>query len=320
VPGVKLRLPYISSQDRVDLRFIAENPFSFVAASFVRTAADVQAIRKELDRVGNNEIKIIAKIENAEGLQNIEAIMDTADGIMVARGDLGVEIALEELPVLQKKLIKNAYRRGLPVITATEMLESMIYKPRPTRAETSDVANAVYDGTSAIMLSGETAAGAFPVEACSQMAHIAERAEKDIHYHKRFLTREYVMESTITNAVARAAVTTAHDLNCHAILTMTKAGQAARHISKFRPAPPIIACTPSAETYHQLSLSWGVLPLMIPECDSTDALKAASTAAAIKAGLLREGDMTVITAGVPLGRSGATNLLRVHVVGEWLGD
>jgi len=199
------------------------------------------------------------------------------------------------------------------------MLESMIHKPRPTRAETSDVANAVFDGTSAIMLSGETAVGAYPVEACTYMAHIAERAERDIDYRKRFLTQEYDRESTITNAVARAAVTTAHDLNCQAILTLTQAGQAARHISKFRPAPPIIACTPSEDTYHMLSLSWGVLPLMIEDCDSTSELKAASSDAAVKSGLLREGDMTVITAGVPLGRSGATNLLRVHVIGEGIG-
>jgi pyruvate kinase len=316
VPGVKLCLPYISSQDRVDLRFIASHPFSYVAASFTRSADDIHDIREELRRHGSKNLKIIAKIENAEGLQNIDAIMEAADGIMVARGDLGVEVPLEELPVLQKQLIKNAFGRGKPVITATQMLESMVQKPRPTRAETSDVANAVYDGTSAIMLSGETAMGAYPIEACTHMASIAERTERDIDYQKRFLSREHSRESTITNAVARAAVTTAHDLNCQAILTMTTSGKTARHIAKFRPALPIIACTPSEETYHQLALIWGVVPLMVPECDSTDDLTALSSSAALKARLLRDGDMTVITAGIPLGQSGATNLLKVKVVGE----
>ncbi|MDR1737018.1 MAG: pyruvate kinase, partial [Oscillospiraceae bacterium] len=228
VPGVKLRLPYIDSRDRADLRFIASQPFSYVAASFTRSADDIRALREEIRRHGASDIKIIAKIENAEGLQNIDAIMDAADGIMVARGDLGVETPLEELPVLQKMLIQNAYRRGMPVITATQMLESMIKNPRPTRAETSDVANAVYDGTSAVMLSGETAAGVYPAEACHVMAQIAQRTERAIDYKKRFLTREYTEENTITNAVARAAVTIAHGLNCQAILTLSETGRTAR--------------------------------------------------------------------------------------------
>ena len=314
LPEVKVRLPYISKQDLADLRFIASRPFSYVAASFTRTAADIREIRKELKRYGGENIKIIAKIENAEGVQNIGSILEAADGIMVARGDLGVELSLKEMPVLQKKLIQNAYRRGMPVITATQMLESMIHNPRPTRAETSDVANAVYDGTSAVMLSGETAAGAYPVEACRYMSEISEYAESDIDYHKRFLTREYALESTVTNAVAHAAVMIAYELSCKAILTMTESGTTARHISKFRPASPIIACTPSDKTYHQLALLWGVTPLMIPECESTDALTSVSTAAAIKARLLEEGDMTVITAGIPLGQAGATNFLNVYVM------
>jgi pyruvate kinase len=192
----------------------------------------------------------------------------------------------------------------------------MIHNPRPTRAETSDVANAVYDGTSAIMLSGETAAGAHPVEACRCMAMIAERTEQDIDYHKRFLTREYMEEDTITNAVARAAVTIAYNLSCQAILTMSESGRTARHISKFRPASPIIVSTPSLKTYYQLALIWGVSPLMIPACQDTDELTAASTSAAVEANLLRQGDITVITAGIPLGQTGSTNLLKVYVVGE----
>ena len=317
VPGTKLRLPYISSQDRDDLRFIASHPFSYVAASFVRSVDDICAIREELARHGRKDLKIIAKIENAEGLQNIDSIMDTADGIMVARGDLGVEVPLEELPVLQKKLIKDARHRGVPVITATQMLESMVSKPRPTRAEISDVANAVYDGSSAVMLSGETAVGAFPFEACHCMSRVAERTERDINYHERFKTVEYERKGTVTNAVARAAVTTAHELNCRAILTMTKSGNTARNIAKFRPAPPIIACTPSAGTYHQLAFNWGVIPLMIPECDSsaTD-LEALSVSAAKQAGLLQAGDSAVFTAGIPLGQIGATNMLKVNVVGK----
>jgi pyruvate kinase len=315
-PGVKLRLPFITSQDRADLRFIAQHPFSYVAASFTRTAEDIRSLRDEITRHGATDIKVIAKIENAEGLRNIDAIMDVADGIMVARGDLGVETPLEELPVLQKQLIQNAYRRGMPVITATQMLESMIKNPRPTRAETSDVANAVYDGTSAVMLSGETAAGAYPAEACACMARIAERTERDIDYKKRFITRGHTEENTITNAVARAAVTIAHELNCQAILTMSETGRTARHVSKYRPDSPIIACTPNVSAYHQLSLIWGVSPLIIPECEDMDTLTAVSMRTACSSGLLREGDIAVVTAGIPLGLSGATNLLKVIVTGE----
>jgi len=316
VPGVKLQLPFISSADRADLRYIASQPFSYIAASFTRNAGDVRALREELSRHDSRDIKIIAKIENMEGLQNIEAIIDEADGIMIARGDLGVEIPLEELPILQKRLIADSYRIGIPVITATQMLESMITNPRPTRAEVSDVANAVCDGTSAVMLSGETAVGAYPVEACRFMAQSAERMEQSIDYHKRFLDREHNRENTVTNAVARAAVTTAYDLNCHAILTMTETGSTARNIAKFRPASPIIACTPSETTYQQLSLIWGVTPLIIPEGTDAGRLMFDSTAASIEAELLRDGDMIVFTAGLPLGRSGATNLMRVYVAGE----
>jgi len=316
VPGVELRLPYISTQDEEDLRFIASHPFCYVAASFVRCAADIAAIRAELARHGNTNMKIIAKIENAEGIENYDEILSAADAIMVARGDLGVEVPLEELPVLQKKLIKAARHRGVPIITATQMLESMVAKPRPTRAETSDVGGAVYDGSSALMLSGETAVGAYPIEACSCMARIAERTEGDINYHERFKTVEYERKGTVTNAVARAAVTTAHEMHCRAILTMTQSGNTARNIAKFRPAPPIIACTPLPETYHQLAFNWGVIPLVIPKCGSADELEATSVSAAIRADLLQAGDTTVITAGIPLGQIGATNMLKVNVVRE----
>ncbi|MCL2695769.1 MAG: pyruvate kinase [Clostridiales bacterium] len=317
VPGVALRLPFISAQDAEDLKFIANHPFCYVAASFVRNAADIAAIRAELARHGCENMKIIAKIENAEGIENYDEILSAADAIMVARGDLGVEVPLEELPVLQKKLIKDARHRGVPVITATQMLESMVSKPRPTRAEISDVANAVYDGSSAVMLSGETAVGLFPFEACRCMARVAERTENDINYHERFKTVEYERKGTVTNAVARAAVTTAHELNCRAILTMTKSGNTARNIAKFRPAPPILACTPSHDTYHQLAFNWGVIPLIIPECDSsTTDLETLSVWAAVRADLLQQGDTAVFTAGIPLGQVGATNMLKVNVVGK----
>ncbi|MCL2539062.1 MAG: pyruvate kinase, partial [Oscillospiraceae bacterium] len=229
---------------------------------------------------------------------------------------LGVETPLEELPVIQKKLILDSQRCVIPVITATQMLESMVHNPRPTRAEVSDVANAVYDGTSAIMLSGETAAGEHPVEACRHMARIAERTEQSIPYHDRFLNEVRAIENTVTNAVARAAVTIAYDLNSQAIVTMTESGVTAQNISKFRPVSPIIACTPSETTYQQLSMIWGVTPLIIPKFTDADSLMYDSVAAGVNAGLLREGDITVFTAGLPLGRSGSTNLLRVHVVGE----
>ena len=317
IPGVTLNLPYISPQDRNDLRYIASQPFSYIAASFARRAEDIEEIREELKSRGRGDIKIIAKIENGEGLQNIESIMETADGVMVARGDLGVEVPLEDLPAIQKQLIKDASWHGITVITATQMLESMVNNPRPTRAEVSDVANAVYDGTSAIMLSGETAMGAYPVEACRIMAQIAEKSEADIDYRKRFyIRRDKPHEDNVTNAVANAAVNTAYSLKCAAILTMTVSGNTARHISKFHPATPIIACTPSKTTYRQLALLWGVTPLEIPECDSTDALTAASVSAAVKANLLREGDVVAVTAGIPLGQSGATNYLNVHTVGR----
>ena len=317
VPGVHLDIPYICSKDRLDLRFIVEHGFDFVAASFVRSAKDVNEIREELKRIDrNNKIKIIAKIENAEGVYNFDTILDVCDGVMVARGDLGVEVEYEELPIIQKDLIKRTLQQGKPVITATQMLESMIVNPRPTRAETSDVANAIYDGTSAIMLSGETAVGKYPVEALSAMAKIAERIEKSIDYRKRFQRSEYKSEASITNAISHATVTTSHDLRAAAILTVSMSGNTAQNVTKYRPSCPIIACTPNETVQRQLMLNWGVIPLLTKEETDTSELFSHAVEAAMNAGHLHEGELIVLTAGVPVGHSGTTNLLKVHVVGE----
>lgn len=316
VPGIELSMPYISSNDRADIRFACSNNFDFIAASFTRTADDIKLIREELNRIGNQSIKIIAKIENSQGVENIDEIIDESDGIMVARGDLGVEIATEEIPVIQKKLIKKCYAAGKQVITATQMLESMMKNPRPTRAETTDVANAIYDGTSAIMLSGETAAGLYPVEAVKTMARIAIRTEQDIDYISRFNRRGNEFASNVTNAISHATCTTAHDLNAAAIITVTKSGTTARMISKFRPASPIIGCTTTSHIQHQLNMSWGIIPIVIGEQKNTDMLFQSAIEKSVKAGLLHDGDLVVITAGVPIGVSGTTNLLKVHVVGE----
>ncbi len=318
VPDVSLSLPFMSDRDREDIRFACEVEADFIAASFTRQAEDIVEMRQELERNGNHSIRLIAKIENAEGVDNIDSILKVSDGIMVARGDMGVEIALEEIPSIQKKLIHKGYNAGLQVITATQMLDSMMKNPRPTRAETTDVANAIYDGTSAIMLSGETAAGAYPIEALRTMARIAERTEQDINYKKRFAAREMNTSPSVTNAISHATVTTAHDLDAAAILTVTKSGTTARMICKFRPACPIICCTTDPVTRRQMSLSWGVIPLMADEKDNVDDLFDHAVQCATEAGLLKSGDLVVITAGVPLGVSGTTNLLKVHLVGNIL--
>ena len=317
VPGVKLNMPYISSKDRSDLRFFVENGFDIIAASFVRSADDIMEMREELKRVDSNyKLKIIAKIENSEGVKNADAILAAADGLMVARGDLGVEVAFEDLPIIQKSLIQKALQKGKSVITATQMLESMIHNPRPTRAETSDVANAIYDGTGSIMLSGETAVGHYPVEALSAMAKIAERIEKDIDYRHRFDRGDYRPEPSITNAISDATVTTAHDLQAAAILTVTLSGFTALNIAKFRPQCPIIACTPDPVVQRQLKLVWGVIPLLtIKETDTNDLFDHAIQTA-LDGGHINKGDLVVLTAGVPVGHTGTTNMLKVHVVGE----
>lgn len=319
IPGVKLSMPYISEADESDIRFAARENYDFIAASFVTCAEDVLGIRRILEDEGRPDIRIIAKIENGEGVRNIDSILHAADGIMVARGDMGVEIPFEEIPQIQKMLIKKGYNASKQVITATQMLESMINNPRPTRAETTDVANAIYDGTSAIMLSGETAAGQHPVEAVRTMALIAETTEKAIDYKKRFYKMENQDSVNVSTAISHATVSAATDLGATAIITVTKTGTTARMLSRYRPECPIISCTTSETTLRQLSLSWGVIPLMAEErMTSTDDLIHHAVQKACEAGLLNNGDLVVITAGVPLGVSGTTNLMKVHIVGDVL--
>lgn len=315
-PGVKLSMPYLSDADMNDLEFASKMGYDFIAASFVRTSADINYLRKFTQSLGWFDVRIIAKIENLDGVENIDEILDAADGIMVARGDMGVEIPFEQIPAIQKTLIHKGYNSGKQVITATQMLESMITNPRPTRAEITDVANAIYDGTSAIMLSGETAAGAYPIEVVKTMALIAETTEKNIDYRKRFLNRPTEVSNTIADAIAHATVTTAHDLNAKAIITVSKGGKTARLISKYRPDCPIVGCTTSDTVCRQLNMSWGVTPFVIDEKTNTDDLFASAVEAAESRGIAEDGDIVVITAGVPLGVSGTTNLMKVEKIGH----
>ncbi len=318
LPGVNVNMPFISKKDYDDIVFGIENGFDFIAASFTRTADDILEIRKIFQEKGCNTINIIAKIENMQGVENIDEIIRVSDGIMIARGDMGVEIPLEDVPVLQKMIIKKVCNAGKQVITATQMLDSMIKNPRPTRAEATDVANAIYDGTSAIMLSGETAAGLYPVEALKTMVRIAVRTEQDIDYKKRFKLRESDEKPDVTNAISHATCTTATDLEAAAIVTVTKSGKTARMISKYRPACPIIGCTTEDYVCRQLNLSWGVSPILISEEIDTDNLFEHAVDAAQRTGYVKQGELAVITAGVPLGVSGTTNLIKVHVVGHIL--
>lgn len=316
VPGVKLSMPYLSENDMNDLEFGAKMGFDFIAASFVRTAADINYLRKFTHSLGWFDVRIIAKIENADGVENIDEILEAADGIMVARGDMGVEIPFERIPAIQKELIHKGYNAGKQVITATQMLESMITNPRPTRAEITDVANAIYDGTSAIMLSGETAAGAYPVEVVKTMALIAETTENNIDYKGEFSARRTEPNGNIAEAIAHATVTTAHDLNARAIITVSLGGQTARLISKYRPLCPIICCTTGETAQRQMNMSWGVIPIIIGEKKSTDELFCAAVEAAESHGLVQDGDIVTITAGVPIGVSGSTNMLKVAKIGK----
>ncbi len=316
VPGVKLSMPYLSERDMNDLEFGAKMQFDFIAASFVRTAADINYLRKFTHSLGWFDVRIIAKIENIDGVENIDEILEAADGIMVARGDMGVEIPFEQIPAIQKELIHKGYNAGKQVITATQMLESMISNPRPTRAEITDVANAIYDGTSAIMLSGETAAGAYPVEAVKTMALIAETTENNIDYKGQFAARRTETNSSVAEAIAHATVTTAHDLNARAIITVSLCGQTARLISKYRPSCPIVGCTMSEIVCRQMNMSWGVLPVIIDEKTNTDDLFDSAVEAAEKRGIVQDGDLVSITAGVPLGVSGTTNLMKVEKIGN----
>lgn len=317
IPNAHLSVPFISEKDHQDILFAIKNGYDFIAASFTRCADDIMQIRHILQENNCHTINIIAKIENMEGVENIDEILRVVDGVMVARGDLGVEVPLEDVPSLQKKLIQRGIAAGKPVITATQMLDSMIKNPRPTRAEATDVANAIYDGTSAIMLSGESAVGAYPVEAVETMVRIALRAEADMDYIRRF-SRDTSASTDVTNAISHATVTSAHDLNASAIITVTKSGSTARILSRYRPACVIVGCTTEKHVWRQLALSWGTVPLMIAEESNTDDLFEHAVDAAVQNGLVHDGELVVLTAGVPLGISGTTNLMKVHVVGHLL--
>ena len=317
VPGVHLSMPYMSQRDKDDIIFGIEQGFDFIAASFVRTAQDVYEIRNLLNEYDSN-IRIIAKIENREGVNNIDSILAAADAVMVARGDLGVEIDFTELPGIQKTIIDRSFSFGKPIVTATQMLDSMMVTPRPTRAEISDVANAIYDGTSAIMLSGETAAGAYPVEALKTMSAIAERTEQEGHYLRGRLMEPNTGKISVSDATAHAACLTAKDVNAAAIVTVSESGTTARLLSKYRPQQPIIACVMKEQVQRQLSLSWGITSLMMPLAHSTDELIEMSTALAKENGFLHNGELAVVTAGVPVGISGTTNMIKIHMVGNCL--
>ena len=314
IPDVHIQLPSLTEKDKEDLRFAVEQDFDFVAASFVRKASDVEDIRACLKEYGGEHIRIISKIENSEGVENLDEIIAASDGLMVARGDLGVEIPAYEVPILQKTMIKKTSMAGKPVITATQMLDSMIRNPRPTRAEVSDVANAVFDGTSCVMLSGETAAGKYPLEAVQTMVDTIRAAELATDYWGRFRRFEFKPGRDINDAVTHASCQTAMDLEADAILTPTQTGHTARMISRFRPACPIVAFTTTERARRQLAISWGVRPLLAGYVDSTDRLFSMCVQSALKEGAVESGQMVVITAGIPIGLAGSTNLIKAQVV------
>lgn len=316
IPHSRLSIPYLSEADKQDLLFGIEQDVDFIAASFTRSRDDIITLRKFLDYHGGHDIRIIAKIENIEGVENFNDILDSADGIMVARGDMGVEIEYERLPGLQKQFIRRCYQSGKMVITATQMLESMVSNPTPTRAEITDVANAVFDGTSAVMLSGETAVGQYPVRAVQVMAKVAAQAETDALKLGAYEGIRYDMDNDITNAMCDAACTTARDINAKAIIALTKYGQTARRMSKFRPRMAIVAATPVEKTYHQLALSWGVYPVLSRYQRTSDELLQHAIDCARQIDAVEVGDSVVIAAGVPLDTSGSTNLLKVEIVGS----
>ena len=314
VPGTDLSMEYLSEKDKADIIWGAQNDVDFIAASFVREAADVKAIRELLKANGGENIQIIAKIENEQGVRNVDEILEAADGVMVARGDMGVEIPCEEVPVIQKMIIKKANQAGKIVVTATQMLDSMIKNPRPTRAEATDVANAIYDGTVAIMLSGETAAGQYPVEALKTMVKIAERTEEDINYRRRFFETERKANPDVTDAICHATCTTALDLKAKAIVSVTKSGRSAKMVSRYKPGCDIIACSTDEKVCRQLNVVWGVKPILLEEQKETFDLFDSAVAAAAKEENLEKGDTVVLTSGVPIGVSGTTNMIKVQTV------
>ncbi|GAB1476135.1 pyruvate kinase [Bacillota bacterium] len=318
VPGIRTSMLPLTEKDRADIEFGIEKDIDFIAASFVRKASDVMAIREVLRENQAGHIQIIAKIENGEGIDNLDEIIEAADCIMVARGDLGVEVPAEELPLLQKKIIRKCNRVGKPVITATQLLDSMIRNPRPTRAEVTDVANAILDGTDAIMLSGETAIGKYPIESVATMSRVAKRTEEAMDYFKLLSDHNGEQEPSVTDAISHATCTIAMGLGAEAILTGTSSGYTARMVSKFRPKQPIIATTTDARVQRRLCLSWGVYCILLPSVVSTDDLINKTVSEALEHGKVKEGDLVVITAGIPVGVGGTTNLIKAHVVGQQL--
>lgn len=318
VPGVKINLPAVTEKDHEDILFAIENDIDFIAASFIRRAENVLEIRKILEENGGGQIHIISKIENQEAVDNIEDLLKVSDSLMVARGDLGVEITTEEIPIIQKQLIKKCNKAGKPVTTATQMLDSMIRNPRPTRAEVTDVANAIFDGTDAIMLSGETAAGKYPLESLKIMYNIAIKAESALNYKQILRSKSEENEITSTNAISKATCNTAQDLGASAILTATSSGYTACAVSKFRPKAPIIAATTSKGVMRRLSIVWGVYPVFSTQSVSTDEVIDFSIHSALEKDLIKQGDLIIVTAGIPVGVSGTTNLIKVHTVSEVL--
>ncbi|MDD6659426.1 MAG: pyruvate kinase [Eubacteriales bacterium] len=316
VPGVDLNMPYLSERDMNDLKFGAAHDFDFIAASFVRSATDVTILRNFVEAIGWKDVKIISKIENTQGVDNIDDIIAASDGIMVARGDMGVEIDFQRIPAIQKMIIRKVYDAGKIVVTATQMLESMITNPRPTRAEANDVANAIFDGTDAIMLSGETANGAFPTEAVQIMAKIAETTENSMDYSRNLKNNFNGMHKNMTNAISYAACTTAAELNTSCIATVTKTGLTAKMIAKYKPVCPIAASSSSERVWRQLNLVWGCKPVLEKEIADNNKVFDLALSTAVKSGLAQNGDTVVIAIGVPVGVSGSTNTLRIDIVGN----
>ena len=316
LPGVALPIEAVTDKDEADLRFGLALGVDYVALSFVRHADDVHRLRSLMEQEGRI-VPILVKIEKAEALENLDAILEVADGAMVARGDLGIELPFEEMAMVQKRLIRACNRLGKPVITATQMLDSMIRNPRPTRAEVTDIANAILDGTDALMLSGETAVGAHPLQAVEAMSRIARRTEEQLDYDQLLREKTAIFgRESVTDAVAEAAVTIAHDLQAAAILCATESGGTARSVAKFRPRTTVLAVTPSEQTCRRLALFWGVQPLLMPAPTSVESLLAESAAAAERAGYLKPGNLFVLTSGTPLGKPGSTNLIKVHSFGD----
>ncbi|MBW5447424.1 pyruvate kinase [Cohnella sp. CFH 77786] len=320
VPGVAISMPGLTEKDIADIKFGIEQGIDFIAASFVRRASDVLEIRELLERHEARHIQIISKIENQQGVDNLDEILEVSDGLMVARGDLGVEIPAEEVPLVQKRMIEKCNRAGKPVITATQMLDSMQRNPRPTRAEASDVANAIFDGTDAIMLSGETAAGKYPTESVQTMSRIAERAESALQYREIFKKQAIAAQTSVTEAISQAVANSALDLDAKAIVTSTESGYTARMVSKYRPKAPIIAVTPVEQVKRRLQLVWGVIPVSGKPAETTDEMFDIAVNGALESGIVKLGDTIVITAGVPVGRSGTTNLIKIHNVGELIAQ